>query len=227
MKTVCRILACMTFSAMACAGTQADSSGFVRDVERESKESRTEAELAALEKLPLDERMLRLLEEGKGEGVGFFLVDAVFEGLNCFPLHIVVGRKMEGSWKSTTVTASGRSWGSVTYDAPKPVPEGEYLVTHLRCKSGGSNSNFAGPHARFQVKSGELVDVGTLKFVFTRDSGFLATGGSTMRSVQPMNSERLAKMTEKTPKLMKKLVRRPMALIGPPEGRTKMKGWPG
>ena len=38
-----------------------------------------------------------------------------------------------------------------------------------------------------------------------------------------MSQERIAKLTEKAPKLMSKLVRRPMTLIGPAEGTTRMK----
>jgi hypothetical protein len=212
-------------TAMVCQGARAEDN-FVRDSARTGIPSRLDSYNDELMKIPAADRLARLLElerAGKGDGVGVVLVDAIVDGQACIPLEIIISGRVNGQIKSTTATASRRVWGELAYDGPKPLPAGEYAVAALKCKTTSGVSNFVGPHAKFHVKAGELVNIGTLRYVFSSD-GFLT--GSTRRSIEPANAERLAKMAEKSPRLAKMMVSRPMTLIGPTEGTTRRKvGW--
>ena len=170
-----------------------------------------------------DQKLSQLLEDeraGRGSGLGMVLVDAMIEGLICRKVDIVIAGTVDGQTRTTTLLGSTRVFGTLAYAGPKTLPIGKFVIASLVCHHGGGRRNFVGPHAKFQVRRGEFADLGTLRLVY-RSDGFFTTTGATHRSIEAMNQERIVKLTENAPKLMKKLVRRPMTLIGPAEGTVR------
>ena len=163
-----------------------------------------------------DEKVFRALKERKGVVV----VDAAFTRRHCDTLVITFGRKVDGQMRIARVQASSRSFGKTTFSGITDVPEGEYLLLSLTCNQFRNRSNFNGPHAKFQVRAGEIVNVGALKLQHESE-GFLTRTGKTHRSIENISQEAMASLRERYPQSVAKMVKRPMTLVGPPDIRTQ------
>jgi hypothetical protein len=155
-------------------------------------------------------------------GKGWVIVDAAMSRA-CSTVQIDVGRVVDGKFKGVGLRGTTKGLFGLSYGDLQALPSGEYIISALRCRMSNMINRYRGPHARFQVRAGEVVDVGTLNFENKRDGIFASTGVST-RSVGPANADRIAKLKERFPRTMVKVVSRPMTLIGPAETKTKQRG---
>jgi hypothetical protein len=170
----------------------------------------------------VDQQQLAFLQEEsrKPNGRGLVLVGATEKDNTCVPPLLQVGRMVDGKYQySGTLTPVMRGFLSPGEFLPRPLPAGEYVIGAIFCSSGRINYTFNGPHAKFQVKAGELVEIGTLALHYQMDHVFSA-GGTLKRAVEPYNPRLEAELRAKAPGLMAKLVRRRMVLIGPPDIRV-------
>jgi hypothetical protein len=155
-------------------------------------------------------------------GKGWVIVDAMISNA-CSPLQIDVGRMIDGKFRGKGLRGTTKGLFGLSYDTFEALPAGEYVISALRCRITNTTNRYNGPHARFQVRPGEVLDVGTLHFQNKMDGIFASTGVST-RSIAPANADRVAKLKERFPRTMAKVVSRPMTLIGPAETKTKQRG---
>lgn len=107
-----------------------------------------------------------------------------------------------------------KAFGALKNYEPIALKPGQWYIGSARCRT--SRTTFRGPYAKFQVKAGEVVDVGTLKLEYSSVNVFLSKG-KISASILPTDQERLAEIRKQTPAVMKKMVTRPMVLEGPPE----------
>jgi hypothetical protein len=174
-----------------------------------------------------DEREVRMLAQERAKGAhgnGFLLIDAELKG-TCDVVTIMIARKVGDSWQRIDVrgTSTRRLFGRTIFGTTGMAPAGDYVVQSVTCRSLGDTFVFSGPHARFQVRSGEFVDVGALQLSHKMDEGFFASTGTQRRAVVPTSPERLAHLKGQAPRLASIRVSRPMVLIGPAEVKTQRK----
>jgi hypothetical protein len=170
----------------------------------------------------LDEKIRRvLLQERKGVVV----MDAVLTrrdellgtSVPCRRLEMTFGGKVEGQMlKRTLMTSSLGGFGGIA-----PVPVGEYFVLSVACKDTGT-SNYNGPHARFQVRAGEIVNVGTLRIHYQADGAFQRTGNA-HRSTEDLSPQVMAFLKQHAPQSATKMVKRRMTMIGAADQRGEFK----
>lgn len=94
------------------------------------------------------------------------------------------------------------------------LPPGEHFLRSISC--GNTSEVYGGPHAKFQVRAGEIVDVGALRLDH-EGGGLFSNVGQTHRSVEDISPEVVAFLKVRAPRAMTHLVRRPMILLGAPE----------
>jgi len=144
---------------------------------------------------------------------------------SCGLINITIAHPIEGKLEPIHVKGSIRKRdGSASFHGVRTVPAGDYVIASVMCQVLRDKFTQAGPHAKFQVRAGEFVDVGTLHVAHKMDPGFLSSTGTLQRSVSPTSPEKLAHYKSKYPRLMSKRVVRQMALAGPAETTTKRKG---
>lgn len=173
----------------------------------------------------IDANLVREVEKERALGAagkGWVIIDATVHNA-CSPLQIDVGRIVDGKFRGKGLQGTTTGLFGLSYDTFQALPAGEYLISALRCVFARTAYRYNGPHARFQVRAGEVVNVGTLHFQNTKDGIFASTGVST-RSVGPAHADRIVKLKERFPRTMAKVVSRPMTLIGPAETKTKQRG---
>jgi hypothetical protein len=152
------------------------------------------------------------------------MVDVEMRG-SCGLIDITIAHPIEGKLEPIHVKGSIRKRdGSASFHGVRTVPAGDYVIASVMCQVLRDKFTQAGPHAKFQVRAGEFVDVGTLHVAHKMDPGFLSSTGTLQRSVSPTSPEKLAHYKSKYPRLMSKRVVRQMALAGPAETTTKRKG---
>jgi hypothetical protein len=178
--------------------------------------------------LPLDDQLLGFLdqERAKPDGHSLLLFGVSERANSCDRPEAEFGQIIDGHYRSKAVTSAPTiNRFAETSIVPRKLPAGEYVIKAVRCISidGRNSRTFNGPHAKFQIKAGEFVDIGVLHIDHRLDNFFIQVDGTMNRSVQPLHPTLETELTRKLPKLMAKLVRRPMTLVGPAEIRTKRK----
>jgi len=189
---------------------------------------------AAEAQLSADEQTMKLLTEAaaKGsEGAGLVFVGTVIiKGKNkCLGTEVSVGQIVEGKYRAASLPIQGmyKVFGTPKSYGPKGLRAGQYVVGWVKCQNvvgsvvGGTTFN--GPYARFQVKAGEVVDVGALKLEYESENIF-AGSGKIRLSIEPTSQERLVETRKQTPTVMSKLVTRHMVLAGATERQVKRPG---
>jgi hypothetical protein len=159
-----------------------------------------------------DEKARRLLvDERKGGAI----IDAVINGLNCSGVNISVAASVDGKVAGGTFPASNTFFGNPTFSGDLAMLPGTYMVIALSCQASGGRTLLRGPFARFQVRAGELVNVGLLRVDFKLDPASCGLGFA-HRRIENLRPESVALLKERLPRTMPSVVRRPMTLIGPP-----------
>jgi hypothetical protein len=173
-----------------------------------------------------EDNVLRMLQEERAKGVagkGLLMIDVAMRG-SCGLIDITIAHRVEGKLEPIHVRGSiTNREGKTSFHGIRTVPAGDYVVAAVMCQVLRDKFTQVGPHARFQVRAGEFVDVGTLHLSHTKDPGFFSTTGTSQRAVQPTSPEKLAHFKSKFPNLMSRRVARQMALAGPAESKTKQK----
>jgi hypothetical protein len=145
--------------------------------------------------------------------VGGIMIDAfpVNDNETCGTFQITV--KPVGGGESTTFWRAGNSvWGKgTTYGSFIRLPPGRYEVTRVACGNYGGDGTFEGPHARFELRAGELVDLGVLRLGYER-------WRAVRRSVTGMSPQARALLKERMPKNFGFMRVRHMTAIVPGSG---------
>jgi hypothetical protein len=187
-------------------------------------------EFGPAESLTVEQRednTLRMLQEERAKGAsgkGLLMIDAAMRG-SCGTIDIVIAYRVDGKLEPVHVNGSiTKRDGKTAFLGLRTVPAGDYVIAAVTCQVLRDKFTQTGPHAKFQVRAGEFVDVGTLHVAHKMDPGFLSSTGKLQRSVSPTSPEKLAHYKSKYPRLMSKRIARQMALAGPAETTTKRKG---
>jgi hypothetical protein len=166
-----------------------------------------------------DERIMRLLGEKK---VGAIALDVeVGPGRKCEQIDIHIGRLVDGKWRTDTI--KGSSWffrTQTAYGGMSSLVPGDYVIGSVTCKSGNHRTFLRGPHAKFQVNLGEVVNLGTLRLDYETE-GFFEMTGKMKKSIEAMKPEAKANLKERFPRAFVKAVDRRMTLIGAAEVNIK------
>jgi hypothetical protein len=170
---------------------------------------------------PLDKKYLAFLDEErrKPNGRGLVLIGASLG--RCGAGRLSLGQAADGQYKHlTNILGYGERLFRSPRIEPYALPAGDYLVGDVAI----CESILGGPHAKFSVRPGEFVDLGTL--TFDRDmfaSNIFATRRRIRRSIEPADPGHVAKLREDAPALSARLLRRHMVLAGPEEAELSVR----
>jgi len=170
----------------------------------------------------VDDHIARELQDRKG----IVIVDAVLMGpkiggglTRCAFPEITLGQAhKDAPRKAVNGMAAPQSGKMVAFGGVTSLPPGEYLVLKIACAN--LNSNYNGPHAKFQVRAGEIVNVGTLHLDAYSD-GLFSNTGKWHRSVEDLNPQVVAFLKTRAPRAMTKVVNRRMTMLGPAEAASR------
>jgi hypothetical protein len=104
--------------------------------------------------------------------VGAVLLDGgnlVDSSRPCPGIEIGLGQVINGKYLTLLVQQGMyKAWGALKHYEPIALKAGQWYVGSVKCQrlvglSGSGGITYRGPYAKFQVKAGEVVDVGTLK----------------------------------------------------------------
>jgi hypothetical protein len=162
----------------------------------------------------MDNRMVKTFAEGK---VGAIAMAAeVGPGRRCEQLDIDIGRVVDGKWRSTPIRAQAWVFETMTYGGMTTIVPGEFSVMSVSCKFGNNTTRLNGPYAKFQVRLGEVANLGVLRLDYKTEGVFVVTG-KLKKSIAGMKPEMRAKMKEEFPHMFPKAVARHMTMVGPVE----------
>jgi len=166
--------------------------------------------------LSLDEKLLNTLKRK-----AVVVIDAAVAGRRCDGLVMNVGQIVNGKSQVRRLRASSKLFGKTRFGGITVAPEGEYVLESLTCDPyGQTRTNFNGPHAKFHVRAGEFVNLGTLKIQYESD-GFRT--GKTHRSIENLGPDAMAYVKEQFPQTIAKMIKRPMTLVGPADARIQFR----
>jgi len=156
----------------------------------------------------VDEHIARELQEHRG----VVILDAILstpaiggDTTRCaFPV-LTLGQASNKDAPQKTVR------GMVAFGAITSLPPGEHLVLSIACNN--TSESYSGPHAKFQVRAGEIVNVGALRIDHKSDALFSQTG-KMHRAVEDLNPDIVAFLKARAPRAMTNVVRRPMTMLG-------------
>lgn len=100
------------------------------------------------------------------------------------------------------------------------MPPGDYVVSRTACKG----KTFNGPHARFQVRPREVVNIGKLRLEHKQID---RRTGELRRYVEPLAEETIEILKKRIPRTYARMTTRPMALVkaaAPPQGAQRQPG---
>jgi hypothetical protein len=165
--------------------------------------------------LSVDEHIARELQDHQG----VVIVDAILSvpkiggGVTrCVFPEVTLGQNLDKNARRKTVYATGIGGGKLsTFGGITSLPPGEYLLLTISC--GGTNERYGGPHAKFQVRAGEIVDIGALRLDH-EGGGLFSYVGKTHRSVEDISPEVVAFLKARAPRAMTHVVRRRMTMLG-------------
>jgi hypothetical protein len=173
-----------------------------------------------------DEQILKGLERAKADREGLVIVSAELQGRACGGIDVEVTRNIGGRHQNIIIPGMHKFFGSVVKFRPKGLGAGEWYIVAVKCNTRPATV-FTGTYAKFEVQPGEVVDVGTLKIDYTEDPlpRYMFTGGGVIRlSVQPNSEARMAHLKTLIPRVMARVKKRPMVLVGAAEQKVKMRG---
>jgi hypothetical protein len=165
--------------------------------------------------LPVDEHIARELQDHQG----VVIVDAILRRPNIvggltrcgFP-EVTLGQNLDKDAPRKTINASSIGGGKLTtFGGITSLPPGEYLLLSIGC--GEARATYGGPHAKFQVRAGEIVDIGALR-LDDEGGGLFSYVGKMHRSVEDISPEVVAFLKARAPRAMTHVVRRPMTMLG-------------
>ena len=171
--------------------------------------------------LPVDEHIARVLQDHRG----VVIVDAILStpkiggGVTrcAFPV-VTLGQTLDKHAPTKTIGVSVIGAGKLTaFNGITSLPPGEYLLLSIGCSN--TNEGYGGPHAKFEVRAGEIVDIGALRLDH-EGGGLFSNAGKTHRSVEGISPEVMALLKARAPRAMTHVVRRPMTMLGSPDSVT-------
>jgi hypothetical protein len=171
--------------------------------------------------LPVDEHIARELQDHRG----VVIVDAALSTpkigggvTRCGFPEVTLGQTLDKNAPTKTINASVIGGGKLAaFGGITSLPPGQYLLLSSRC--GNTNEGYGGPHAKFQVRAGEIVDIGALRLDH-EGGGLFSNTGKMHRSVGDISPEVVAFLKARAPRAMTRMVRRPMTMLGPPDSVT-------
>jgi hypothetical protein len=172
--------------------------------------------------LPVDEHIDRELQDHRG----VVIVDAILSTpkigggvTRCLFPVVTLGQTLDKDAPTKTIRASVIGGGGklAAFGGITSLPPGEYLLLSIRCDN--TNEGYGGPYAKFQVRAGEIVDIGALRLDH-EGGGLFSNAGNMHRSVGDISPEAVAFLKARAPRAMTHVVRRPMTMFGPPDSVT-------
>ena len=170
-----------------------------------------------------DENLVRLLAAERanpnaGRGLAFADVALGTEanvGQFC-ERSFLVATRIEGGQPRESVTIQGAHTILVAAVVPQPkaLRAGTYHVTEIKCDRYKSHTTLHGDYATFEVRAGELVNLGQLRVQVQSPNLFTGANGTAVTSVGPIREELLAIMRSVAPETTAKMVDRPMRISG-------------
>jgi hypothetical protein len=164
-------------------------------------------------------------ERARGTQAGIVIIDAVVKPKSnyCTETSVTFGRRVDGKLQRWSLPASSASLFGQRFGGIALVPAGEYFVLAVACKLGtGGITTLNGPHAKFQVATGETVNVGSLTVAYESD-GFLSDTGKLHRSVDRLGEKTVTLLKEKYPQTFGGATYRPMTVVGGADATTRKK----
>src|SRR3954447_24608251 len=177
-----------------------------------------------------DEQLLAGLERAKKDGEGLVLIAGEIRGMPCVRVDLDLVRNFNGRIQRLSIAGMQRIFGSPVNFRPRGLGAGEWLVGSITCRAhvvGSGVTVFNGPHAKFELQPGEVVDVGTLKVEYARTElmEYMFSGSGNIRlSVQPGSDARIVELKKDIPRVIAAIKRRPMVLVGASEQKVKPRG---
>jgi hypothetical protein len=176
--------------------------------------SPAQAEIDASGVSSADEKIINALKQERERGAknGIVIIDAaVYVGKSyCGQPQVTFGRMVDGKLRAATTHMPGFFTRPIV--GMKAAAAGEYHVLRVTCTSGyRQHMNFNGPHAKFQVRAGEVVNVGTLRLDYESD-GLFKTTGTLHRSVTPLSPKIASLLKERLPQTTSRMANRPMTV---------------
>jgi hypothetical protein len=124
-----------------------------------------------------------------------------------------------------------------TLGGVQEIPPGDYVLGSIECTAGKDHEHLLGPHARFQIRPREIVNIGMFKMIMLNEQAIDFLGAlkgtlipsekqptRTHRSIEPLSARAIAYFKEKAPNTFARAIARPMVLLGSPDGVLKPKG---
>jgi hypothetical protein len=162
-----------------------------------------------------DQRVQKALAERRG----VVLTDVRLSEGFCGSTEIYLRNESEAG--SRPLILHGSSWffrAQTRHGSIAMLKPGAYSITHVICRNGNDRSSFNGPHARFNVNAGEVVDLGVLRLEVSIKTNNIFTSagkGNMHRSIRPTPPEMREDAAKKIPSSIRRMVVRHMALMGP------------
>ena len=173
------------------------------------------APAAGEEALTRDEKWvlaLKKMRQGGSAKVGVAIIDAqvFYLSSNCATPRFLIGRVVDGKMRNVIAGQHLGLFGA-GLDAVKALTAGEYFINSVRCSPGPGSLTLDGPHARFEVRAGEVVNAGTLRLEYK--PGGMCAGGTLRRAVEPLRKAIAAAVTRDFPRAFAEAVNRPMKVM--------------
>jgi len=167
----------------------------------------------------LDEQGVAWLakQRAKHTGMGQVIIDvAAYSGNSpCDRSRLTIGIALQGRRAQATLMGYYSSLFGTSFGGIKSLPAGIYLVDRVECEGYKIRRTINGPHARFEVREGELVNLGLLKIIYTSDNAWWDMSGKIERTVHPLPAKTVEWLTRKFPRFYRTAIYRPMTLTGP------------
>lgn len=167
----------------------------------------------------LEDYVVKYLNELRG---GAVILDMHFP--SCSGPQVQVARETrDGKLARVDITTSHWFLGkqNTPYIMITTLPPGNYEVLGAVCSDGRNHRVLNGPFAKFQVKLGEVVNVGALKLDYKSTDILFGSSGTLKKSIESLTPEALADLAKKYPTVSAKTVERRMEMIGAAEANMK------
>jgi hypothetical protein len=164
---------------------------------------------------------------GEGRGIIFVESNIIQEtNLECPKVEMFFRRPedtkpwyLEARLVSFLDAIFGRTLGGIG-----ALPSGTYALTSITCSVGNNHHVLLGPHAKLQIRAGEIVNIGMFKMTMRKEhevnilNPFDKNPTLNHRSIEPLSAQGIAYFKETTPYTFARAVTRPMILLGSPDG---------
>jgi hypothetical protein len=169
-----------------------------------------------------DDRIKKSLDEGQAGAVA---IGVSMARSGCSGIDLLIGQLVDGKVKAGKLPMPSKPFAKQTaFGGLKAVRPGEYVVAGVVCARGSNRIRLNGPYAKFQVKAGEVVNVGLINIHYELEGVIFQTSGKLRKSVESMPADVRADLKERFPLVFPKAVERRMTLIGPAETEIRKRG---